>query len=327
MYRIGIAVAAVIVILGLVTLWPKQEIGPTTVNAATLNMSGEVPKQFAVMIELVPTLYAIGRVQSMNLVNGLFLSDQQLKQIIGPLEERQRLEYELGELLPMFDQYEAELSSARDLLEQVEAVIVTGAQPSSGLAAETNAVVGDLHVVFEDVGRLSDAIDRNKVDTAEVIYGVLTENQKILVQEYVECIIPPVGDPNNPERIGQVSDEHIDGMRDLRQMDDSQYKHARENIIEELFGTLIKQFPDQQQGAAYEKQRIGEGLDYIRSLEGTQFEVEAPQLISLLLPYEKQRQPQPTSGYVDEQMVRERIFKHFVENNYVDMLKTYRDSR
>lgn len=327
MYRIGIVIAAVIVVWGFITLLPPQDIGPTTVSAATINVDPQLPKQFAVMVELAPTFLAIGRVQTMNLVNGLFLSDKQLNQIIAPLAERQRLENELGELLPMFEQYEEEMSTARELLGQVEAVLVTGAQPPAGLAAETNATVGSLHAVFGDIGRLSDAIDRNKEETAALIYDVLTENQKILVQEYVECIIPPEGDPNNPERIGQASSEHIDGMRDLRKMNDSQYTHAKENIVDEMFAAIIKNFPNQQQGAAYEKQRIGDELDYIRSLGATEFEFQAPKLIKRIIPYAKDHKPQPTKGFVDEAMVRGRVFKHFVENNYVDMLIAYRDSR
>ena len=326
MYRLLYVLAAALCVTGLVMLLPKEKAGTTYAVAADTQALSEVAPQLEVMIELAPTFIALQRVQAMNLVNGLFLSDDQLDEIISHLGELQRMENDLVSQLPLIRRHQAEFATARDLLGQVETVLVAGEQPDSGLAVETNRIVTDLYTTFISVGELTDAIDAFKPEIAAAIYNLLTNNQKILVQEYVECIIPPEGDPMNPERIGQVKGGMYDELRNIRGMDDRQYELAREHLVNEIWQQILKHCPDEQQGAKYEKQRIAGVLASIRQMDGTEFELKRDDLADLLIPYENTIAPQ-RSGTVDEELVRSRIWKFFVENNHVDMLKAYRNNR
>jgi hypothetical protein len=57
-----------------------------------------------------------------------------------------------------------------------------------------------------------------------------------------------------------------------------------------------------------------------------EFDLRGEELAHLLVPYDTTK-AEPYAGVLDETLVRERIFKLFIENSHVDLLINYRDQR
>ncbi|MBN2081255.1 hypothetical protein JW859_03510 [bacterium] len=329
MHRIIYALAALAALVGLVLLLPDSQRGPGPATAAGPTAGLEaISPQYAVMAELAPTFIAIQRVQMLNLANGLWLTDGQLDTLIDHLGELKRLENRYGELLPRLRAAQAELSGTRDLLAQLEASLVQGEQPPAALSQQANDAILALMASFAEFDGLEEELNAFKRQTEDAIYEALTDNQRVLVQEYVECIVPPVGDPNNPERIGQAQPEVKAHLAELRALSATQYALAKRHIAEEIWGQILKHFPDQQQGHAAEIARLLGALDQVRALPADEFALVGEELTKLLIPYEQQLPVAVPDGMlINEAEVRARISKFFIENNPLDVLVQLRDNR
>lgn len=336
MHRILYLLAGIAAIAGLVMLVPQEQRGIKSASADATLPAGESGltaladshPQFAVMAELAPTFVAISRVQSLNLVRGLWLSDEQLTALIERLSEQRRLEQRYGELLPMIRGRRAEIEQATRLVSEVEAELVAGRPLQPGLESEVNRAITELMSAFGDFDGLEKDLSAFKAESQDAIYELLTPNQRILVQEYQECIIPPAGDPNNPELVGQASADMTAQLAELRAMSDSEYALARDHLAGELWGHILMHFPDQQQGKAAETARVAAALDEIRALDDQQYSLQSKELTKLVLPYAaKQPVVVPAGKQVNEAEVRARIFKFFIENNPVEVLKAWHASR
>jgi hypothetical protein len=332
MHRFLYALAALAAVVGLLMLLPNEQRGPQPAGAAASPALIGTPQsltdshpQLAVMLKLGPTFLAIQRVQMLNLVNGLWLTDEQTGTLIDHLSELKRLEGRYGELLPRIDKHADEFKRTEALVAEVEAELIAGRQPSPELESEVNRAVTGLFTKFGAFEGLEEDLESFRREAQDAIYDMLTDNQRILVAEYVECIVPPKGDPNNPERIGQASASYKAELEGLRQLSDEQYALRRDHLANEVWQMILTHFPDEQQGATAEKARITAALDDIRAMDG---QLAGDSLEKLIVPYELHPvQPVAKGKIVDEGCVRQRIFKFFIENNPVDVLTAWRDSR
>jgi len=332
MHKVMYIMAGIAVVVGAGLLMHTQKPGPAPAVAATKLSTNttlaETHPQYAVMAELIPVFTAVHRVQVLNLVNGLWLTDEQLDEMIGYLSEKQRLENRYLDVLPRIQAHKADFDNCCSLLGEVQEVLVTAGQPNPGLSSSAESAVTDLMMVFGDFDTLENDLNEFNAEAQAGIYNLLTENQKVLLQDYVECIIPPVGDPNNPERIGQASGEAHQHMVELRALSEEEYAHAKDHIVNEIWSFVIKHFPDEQQGATAEKQRIGDALDSVRAMSDKDFAMGGEDVFKLVVPYELHPRAEVPAGCTyNEEVVRARIHKFFIENNPVDVLREYRDNR
>jgi len=334
MHRILYLLAGIAAIAGLAMLLPQEQRGIESAAADTsfssgaggLAMLADSHPQFAVMAELAPTFVAISRVQSLNLVRGLWLDDRQLDTLLDRLNEQRRLEQRYGELLPMIRERRAEIEQATRLVSEVEAELVAGRPVEPALESEVNRAIGELMASFGEFDGLEKDLNAFKAESRDAIYGLLTPNQRILVQDYQECIIPPAGDPSNPELVGQAAADMTKQLAQLRAMSDAEYALARDHLAGELWGQILRHFPDQQQGKAAETERIAAALDEIRALDDDQFALRQRELTKLVLPYDAHPPVAvPAGRQVNEAEVRARIFKFFIENNPVAVIEAWRD--
>lgn len=335
MHRFLYALAALAAVVGLLMLLPNEQHGSQPAGAAASPAILDAPQsladsypQLAVMLKLGPTFLAIQRVQMLNLVNGLWLTDEQTGTLIDYLNELKRLEGRYGDLLPRIDKHAADFEQAQALVAEVEMELIAGRQPSPELESEVNRAVTGLFTKFGEFEGLEEDLESFRREAQDAIYDMLTDNQRILMADYVECIVPPKGDPNNPERIGQASASYKAELDGLRQLSDEQYALRGDHLVNEIWQMILTHFPDEQQGADAEKMRITAALDEIRAMDSREFELAGSNIEKLVVPYEvRAKQPVVNGKIVDEECVRQRIFKFFIENNPVDTLIAWRDSR
>ena len=339
MQRIIYALAALAALVGLVMLLPDDQRGTEPACAADPPVAAAnepssaaglaaLSPQYAVMAELAPTFIAIQRVQMLNLANGLWLTDSQLDTMIEHLDELKRLENRYAELLPRVQAARGELTEVRGLIEELEASLVKGEQPPAALSDRVDSRIIELMTSFSEFDGLEEELTAFKLTTEDAIYDALSENQRVLVQEYVECIVPPAGDPNNPERIGQAEPEIKQHLAELRAMSPAKYALAKQHIAEEVWGQILSHFPDQQQGHDAEVERLLQAMEQVRALPADEFALAGDELTALIIPYSNHPPvPVPTGQLVNEAEVRARIFKFFIENNPLDTLVRLRDNR
>jgi len=127
-----------------------------------------------------------------NLINGLYLSQDQIVQMLGLLRkvEGVRGEYE-----------EKTISQAR----QVEEVL-KGIRECVARDEEINGeLVREFHSAKKGMENVKEEFHKKMISYQDEIKGILNENQIALIEEFRPCIIPP-RDTWDSARVGQASD-------------------------------------------------------------------------------------------------------------------------
>ncbi len=233
---------------------------------------------------------------SLNLVNGLHLSREQMRLMIPLLEESARLEDAVrqakAEGYPRFNET---LSDIRDRLEI------------------HNSITDPMQKRLDQVTLAIDsAIARMRVGKDEMagqVSGILNENQRLMVGLYEPCMVPT---PNisNPERIGGVvdSEKFAAELSRLRKMPRDEYLKEREKILSEKKLRMKVFNTDHQINTV-----IGlmeKAMDASRDLSDLEFEIQKHQLADIPMP----QNPRPD--------IKKDFIIHYLLNPY--LLDVYR---
>ena len=204
----------------------------------------------------------------LNLLNGLYLSEEQLAQLV-PLAQRAaaiRGEYESAYGAEA-EAYSRELTALRDAL-----------YTTTGPDEETTRRTGRLHAkldlqprheVAEKLGELEDEAR-----------AVLTDGQIAIIDDFKPCLFPPK-DLADPVAVGQASTtEHEEVLLDvIRRMPDSLYQERRAAIA----NTIVRR-GEREKGAVPSDVKSAmidtyvEKLDGLRELSAEDFELEKKEI-------------------------------------------------
>ncbi|MBI3987487.1 MAG: hypothetical protein HY343_11235 [Lentisphaerae bacterium] len=137
-------------------------------------------------------------IPSLYLVNGLYLSDAQLKQWIPLLEEFRKTSALKG------DRAKTTLAdSETNITAALEKELSRNGNASSFKASDIGATA-QLLKSRKDIRALMDDREKESRIAAEKVLALLTPAQRGTVEQFVPCFIPP-NDFKNPERVGQAS--------------------------------------------------------------------------------------------------------------------------
>ncbi|MCD4783552.1 MAG: hypothetical protein K8T10_06950 [Candidatus Eremiobacteraeota bacterium] len=207
---------------------------------------------------------------TLNLVNGLFLSKEQMEKMI-PIVERVK-------------KADEELKSARDS-HYSEYITVLKEMRSQLLE---NSSITDAQQ--EKLNRASMEIDKKSANLRDVvnksipeIKDVLNVNQHAIINGYEPCIVP-TKDVSHPERIGGLGDgeDFEDMLRYIRKVPDKDYPRVKLEILKKREG-MMKVHNNDLQIKSVLKQ-IETSMDKARELDSTQFEIEKDELSRVLIP-------------------------------------------
>jgi hypothetical protein len=216
-----------------------------------------------------------------NLVNGLYLSPQQMTQMLTTLRKVEGIRGE----------YRAKaISQARqmeEILTRVRETVARDEEIDGELAREFRRAKKGLQDLKEE-------FHGSMMPYRDEMEGVLNENQRALIDEFRPCVIPP-RDTGDSARIGQASGDTRMGERFLtriRQMDEKIYGRRRPFIIDrhiERVERHVGLFSDEEREK--EEMRVADIFEKARDLSDVDFEAQKGNLArELKEPHEKAMQ-------------------------------------
>jgi hypothetical protein len=216
-----------------------------------------------------------------NLVNGLYLSEDQIVQILAVLRK----------VAGIREEHTAKaISHARQMGE-----LLTGIRETVARDEEIGGeLIREFHRTKKGIEGLREELRHTLMPYEDEIKGVLNENQLTLIEEFKPCVVPP-RDARAGTRIGQVTGDTHRGERFLtrvRGMDERAYQRRKSFIIErhiERVERHVGVLPDQER--AEEEGRVGGILTKARELSDLDFEAQKGDLArDLKEPHEKAMQ-------------------------------------
>ncbi|UCD71090.1 MAG: hypothetical protein JSW70_08825 [Syntrophobacterales bacterium] len=214
----------------------------------------------------------------LNLVNGLYLSPQQMAQMLNITRKVEEIR----------GGYRSKaVSQARQMEEVLKEI--------RGTVARDEEIDGELvrkfHGAKKRMEDLKEEFRGSMMPYQDEMKGVLNENQLALIEEFKPCIIPP-RDSFDSARIGQAHGDTRIGERFLtrvRQMDERVYQKRKPLIIErhiERVGRHVGLLSEEEM--AEEERRISEIFKRARELSDLDFEAQKGDLArELKEPHEK----------------------------------------
>ena len=229
--------------------------------------------------EIFAEVYDLSReINLLNLVNGLYLSPQQMAQM---LKISRKVEEIRGD-------YQLKAVSQARLMEEI--------------LNEFGEILGRNEEIDQELVRefrrakkrgenLKEELHSALIRYQDEMKRVLNENQLALIEEFKPCIIPP-RDTRNPVPIGRASGDTRMGERLLtriRQMDENLYQRRKPLLIErhiEMVERHVGLFSDEERGE--EESRVADIFKRARELSDLDFEAQKGNLArELKEPHEK----------------------------------------
>lgn len=203
-------------------------------------------------------------IQTINLINGLYISNEQIAKLLPAIESAVSCEERLNGTLSENDR---EMES---ILLQMRKELTAGGAPSK----ETIERFHRVEVKVQE--RRFDYLTAKKKVLGSV-KGLLTENQKALISEYQPCIIPATQQAN-PERIGQSgnNDMLVNVLEKSREVSESEYGRFKSHFLENTRRMITLHRPDAD--IDEELKRHGEILDRARAMNDVDFEMKKSDL-------------------------------------------------
>ena len=216
-----------------------------------------------------------------NLVNGLYLSHEQMTQMLAVLRKAEgvRGEYE-EKAISQARQVEEILKNIREIVGRDEEI--------------DGELIREFHRAKKGMEDLKEEFHGEMMSYQDEIKGILNENQLALIDEFKPCVIPP-RDTWDSARIGQASGDTRMGERLLtriRQMEEKVYQRRKPRLIErhiERVERHVGLFSDEER--VEEERRVADILERARELSDLDFEAQKGNLArDLKEPYEKAMQ-------------------------------------
>lgn len=205
-------------------------------------------------------------IEALNLLNSLYLTKEQVKQLIPVIREAKSLDGDAaGEI-------EAYRKRGTELFREMKKELSTNIDLSDSLKDRYGRHYHDGEVKKKAFVKRMDGL----IDKAE---NILNRNQKIILSEYVPCHVPQTS-VTHPERIGQAADNSdiIRKVSQIRFVSDDKYNELKPKIEEKVREKLETKVKDP---AKREEifNNVMTLLEKSRSMSDEQFEIEKDGMI------------------------------------------------
>lgn len=209
------------------------------------------------------------QIQSLNLLNSLHLSKEQMEQLIPVIKEaekaRETLKKSMKKQEPKFN------ITLKEMKEQL---------------LNSNDVTKDLKNKFrtnkKEFEKELKSYDAEMKSLVNKTKGILNENQLVLVGEYKSCLVP-IKSISNPERIGQAGGGEKFGklMEKARKVPDDRYPKFRKKALGRIDERMKKKIKDDQKRSAFIK-KLGETMDKVKLMTDEDYEMSKDKLFKEL---------------------------------------------
>ena len=231
------------------------------------------------MRQVFAEVYDLRReINLLNLINGLYLSTEQITQMLEVLREVEGIRGEYrSKAVSQAHQMEEILNELREILgrnEEIDQGLIRKFRQAKKRGEDLKEEFHSALIPYQDEMK-----------------RVLNENQLALIDQFKPCIVPP-HDTRNPVRIGQTSGDTRMGERLLtrvRQMDENVYQRRRPHLIQRYIERIERRvglFSDEER--AEEESRVADIFKRAREVSDVDFEARKGDLArELKEPHEK----------------------------------------
>ncbi|MCJ7812460.1 hypothetical protein MUP95_03965, partial [bacterium] len=207
----------------------------------------------------------------LNLVNGLYLTADQMETLVEEIKEAEEIRKEYQK---KSEQLEDDYKTA---LEDIKNVLFEGQEIPEDLKKE-------FHQLKEIQYQLEDECGEKLIGLESEVTSLLTENQLTVIDHYKPCTIPPA-----QGKIGQSTETATEGivrmLERIRYMPERQYEKIKNNIADSQIDRIERHiaFHNQDEKEAY-KQEFLDLFNNVRGLSDQKFFVQKGELARNLLP-------------------------------------------
>jgi hypothetical protein len=225
-------------------------------------------------------------ISTVNLLNGLYLSTDQMKKILALAKKAQTIKEKfLGEKASL---YMNTLDEAEKAYKNLYNEIMKGDPAREGGEIEKEAVM-----INHRLKNMQDNAVRNITNELSVLdhelSNILTPEQTQVIDTFKPCLIPPK-DLKNPVRAGQASsnDRAIQILRRVRDIPDYIWNHRKYRIISHMVERFSRhRYVMTEKEKEKELERLLSLFDKVRSMSDTDFEFEKETLAEELKPADR----------------------------------------
>jgi len=213
-------------------------------------------------------------ISTLNLVNGLYLTEAQIKQLLPILYQARDLQKEYGEKL---EEQSAECKAAFTTL---RAELVA----NKGIAPETEKRA---HRANEAEKALKEEYQTKMIALESQVKSILTDNQLCIIDDFKPCLIPPKN-LRDPARVGQARGDASGAQAFLertRHIPERRFEKMKDTFLEKYFDKLEREYglmTDEEK--EQERQRVLGIVERARNLSDVDFEMKKAELAKQLTP-------------------------------------------
>jgi hypothetical protein len=209
----------------------------------------------------------------LNLVNGLYLTNNQIETMVPVLKDLKELQKD----------YQGKYNSLLPDLKKEYAALYNEVLANKGITKETEKSAGGIHKQELD---LKDEYMDKLSGLEEKINGILTENQLCIIDDFKPCLIPPKN-LKDPARVGQAKGDAsgvVNHFDNIRKIPERRFETAKKKFIEGYIDKYEKKIevlsPEKKNE---EIQRVDNILNEVRSLKPVDYEMKKEGLAQQLL--------------------------------------------
>lgn len=214
-------------------------------------------------------------IHALNLINGLDLTEDQCRALLGYAESFQAKRHELEQRILRTE------TEAVPMFEEVRAVLLAGEFPDQELERNVGRHTGPPR-------EMALAFDKEKIASAAPAVEVLTPNQLALLDEYKPCIIVPK--TRDTSRIGAPAGGNAARMAGrlarIREIPDRMYAAKEREIVDRMAEGIEKHHHNRFKVTDQDKAALAALLDRSRSLSAVDFEAQKLDLAREMMLYE-----------------------------------------
>ncbi|MCE1246605.1 MAG: hypothetical protein LWY06_08175 [Firmicutes bacterium] len=210
-------------------------------------------------------------IQTLNLLNSLNLTKDQMQQMLSVAKEVKKTDDELKNL------YDRKYNEMHGVLQEMRTELMSKTDLSDSLKKRYHDAENEIKV------KQVEYTDKQK-EWGKKMQSVLNENQKVMLKEYQPCLVP-VKNIANPERIGQAgNNERIAKMLGkIRKLPDDKYAQAKQMFLEKTKERVKMMIPDDAEREKAVKNAEA-AMDKARKMSDEEFELKKDELAGGILP-------------------------------------------
>lgn len=224
---------------------------------------------------------------TINLVNSLYLSKDQMKQLLPLVKEMNEINLDLSSL--MQKNYPHIIAVMKDMKKQL--------MTNTAITEEQQKELDRYAVPIYE--KMAEKRDKTKV-LLQKIKGILNPNQIQIIASYEPCIVPD-GRVTDPQRIGGVGGDESFGelLDEIRGMPEDEYKKLKKEYLQRK-EKLMKVYNTESQIRTVINQ-LDTSMEKARKMNDMDFELHKSELMNISMP--RAQKPQNVN-LVDEAIIK-----------------------